>query len=104
MNDIRLRGTQGDALGNVIRNEWAEDGTTLLLEAALANIREEIGEAFGLGKVRPFVEGEPIGVMQHRVLPTREPETPEQRWTRRQQEITYLREKNDRALARILED
>lgn len=47
--------------GKTFRDEWAEDGTTLLFEAALENAVEEVAAALALGLVRPFVEGEVIG-------------------------------------------
>ena len=110
-----LRGGQGDTIGSIIRNEWAEDGTTLLLEAALDNIREEIMEDWMAGKRRLFVElstppqkkgsksrrglGEMLGMIRPPKVFVQVPETQEEKWKRQQHELKALRRKNDEDLA-----
>lgn len=93
-----LSGDPGGSLGSLFRNEWAVDGTTLYLEAALDNIRTELAEEYMAGKRRPFVEGEPIGTIRPRRLVIGLPETPAERWRRRQDELLALRQKNNKAL------
>lgn len=103
MKNIMLRGGQNDDLGIIIRNEWAEDGTTLLFEAALANIRDELADDFGEGRIRPFVEGEPIGTIQSRRSPMLYTETPAKQFERKQRDLVALRMKNDHDIERILQ-
>lgn len=50
--------------GKTFRDEWAEDGTTLLFESALENVMDEIKVEHAAGLIRPFVEGEPIGTIR----------------------------------------
>jgi len=82
-------------LGRVRRDEWADDGTTLILETALDFIRQEIADDYEAGKVKPFVEGEQIGMRQPRRMLVTYIETPEKRWERRQKALRALRARND---------
>lgn len=97
-----LRDSQGERIGTIIRHEWADDGVTLFLDAALENIRQEIAWDYEAGKVKPFREGESIGELQHLKKNAVIQLSPAQRWEHRQSELRALREKNDRAIARIL--
>jgi len=56
------------------------------------------------GRIKPFVEGEPIGAYKLRPEPKPAPElrTPERIASDKRQEMLALRAKNDRAMARLL--
>lgn len=98
---VVLAEQQGEKLRRIIRDEWAEDGTTLFLESALQNIREEIALDFELGKVKPFVEGEPIGAYKKRPKVKVVHLTPQQRWLQRLEECATLRARNDAMLTSL---
>ena len=72
------------------------------LTSVIQSIMVEIAEEREAGVLRPFVEGEPIGMIQKRKPFTSPPETRAQRYERKQEEIRALRASNDAAIRRIL--
>jgi hypothetical protein len=74
------------------------------LDAQVAEILRETERLRHMGLLSPFKEGEPIGAYQYRAQYHPTPETPAQRWARRQEELRAYRVKNDRALARMMKE
>jgi len=103
VRDIFLRDKQGEPIGKVIRHEFMEDGVTLKLDTALENIRDEMADDYEAGKVRPFVEGEPIGVIHNQKRgPAKMLKTEAELYAERQKVLRELRVKNDEAMNTIL--
>jgi hypothetical protein len=73
-----------------------------MLDTTVRDIMIEIAEEREHGLVRPFVEGEPIGMIQ-KPKPFNPPvETRAKRYERKQQELRALRASNDAAIRRTL--
>jgi hypothetical protein len=73
-----------------------------MIDSTVRDIMVEIAQEREYGLVRPFVEGEPIGMIQ-KPKPFNPPvETRAQRYERKQQELRTLRASNDAAINRIL--
>lgn len=93
--------------------EWKEDGVSLILPTALDAIFEEIKEERAAGRIRPFVEGEAIGMCETGVLTKRafdkfvrkvfdEMYYVEPRYEQRQREVVEMRQRNDERIRRLL--
>ena len=99
-----------DKDGNVIadvtipRDEFREDdGVTLKLGAALDNIRIELADDYLYGRVRPFVEGEPIGAIRNQKRgPAPMLKSEKELYEERQKVLLELRQKNDDAITRVI--
>lgn len=87
----------------ILRDEFLSDGTTLAFEAALRNIRDELADEFAEGRVRPFVEGEPIGTIRNQKRgPAPMLKTEKELYDERQKVLRELRIKNDEAMDAVM--